>query len=66
MKEIDGRIIILAGFVLALLGVIVPFLMVMHVLKASFLLAFISYATSTAGLILGIVGAALYVRERRR
>ncbi len=66
MKPIDGRIIILVAFVLVLLGAVLPFLMVMQVLKASFPLAFISYAASTGGLILGVVGAAMYVRERRR
>lgn len=66
MKRIDGRGIILLGFVLVLLGVVLPFLMVMHVLEASFPLAFISYAASMGGLILGIIGAAMYVREGRR
>ncbi len=66
MKQFDGRVIILVAFILVLLGAVLPFLMVMRVLEASFLLAFISYATSTGGLILGVIGAAMYVRERRR
>ncbi len=65
MKRIGPRSIILLGFALVLLGVILPFLMVMKVLQPSFLLAFISYAVSLGGLILGIIGAATYVRERR-
>lgn len=66
MKQFDGRVIILVAFILVLLGAVLPFLMVMRVLEASFLLAFISYAASTGGLILGVIGAAMYVRERRR
>jgi hypothetical protein len=58
--------IILVGFALVVLGVVLPFLMVLHVLQSTFFLNFISYAASTAGLILGIVGAALYVRLKRK
>jgi hypothetical protein len=58
--------IILIGFALAVLGVVLPFLMVIHVLESTFFLNFFSYASSTAGLILGIVGAAMHVRLKKK
>ena len=58
--------IILIGFALAVLGAVVPFLMVLHILKSTFFLNFFSYAASLAGLILGIIGAAMYVRLKKK
>jgi len=58
--------IILIGFALAVLGVVLPFLMVLHILKSTFFLNFFSYAASLAGLILGIIGAAMYVRLKKK
>jgi len=58
--------IILAGFILSLLGVALPLLMVMHVLASTFFLNFFSFTASLSGLILGILGASLWVRARRR
>ena len=42
---------------LLLLGVAVAFLMVIHVLKASFVLSFLAYAMSLSGLVLGVSAA---------
>lgn len=56
----------LVGFVLMLFGVIVPFLMVIGEMEPGFLLLFLSYIASLGGLIVGLIGAALYVRERRQ
>jgi hypothetical protein len=58
--------IILIGFTLVVVGVVLPFLMVLHVLKSTFFLNFISYTASTAGLILGVIGAAMNVRLKRK
>ena len=58
--------IILAGFIISLLGVALPLLMVMHVLASTFFLNFFSFTASLSGLILGILGASLWVRARRR
>ncbi len=59
-------LIIGIGFGLVLLGFVIPLLEVMQILKSTFALNFISYAASTTGLILGIVGAALYVSFQRK
>jgi hypothetical protein len=53
------------GFLLVLLGLIVPALMVLDLLPSSFLLAFLSHAASVAGLFMGLIGTAHYSRIDR-
>jgi uncharacterized membrane protein len=57
--------LILIGFVLVLLGAILPFLMVMRILTSTFFLNFFSYGVSVVGLFLGIIGSALLVQYRK-
>lgn len=56
---------ILIGFVLVVIGAVMPFLMVMQIVRSTIFLNFISYAASISGLLLGILGAALYVRNAK-
>ncbi|MCX6036066.1 MAG: hypothetical protein NTV38_14020 [Chloroflexi bacterium] len=58
--------IILIGFALVVLGVVLPFLMVLHILESTFFLNYFSYTASLVGLILGIIGSALYVRLKKK
>jgi len=58
--------LILLGFILSMMGVILPLLMVIQILPSTFFLNFFSYAASLTGLFLGIIGAASYVRENRK
>ena len=58
-------VMIILGFVLLMLGWILPFLMVMHVVPSTFFLNFFSYGVSLIGLILGIIGSSMYVKLRR-
>ena len=53
------------GFVLVLLGAVLPFLIVMQILKSTLFLNFFSYAVSFTGLMLGVIGAALHVRHTK-
>lgn len=57
--------ILMLGFVLVLLGAILPFLMVMRILNSTFFLNFFSYGVSIVGLFLGIIGSALLVQFRK-
>jgi hypothetical protein len=57
-------LIIILGFFMVLAGFVLPFLMVLHEIPSTFFLNFLSFTLSIAGLILGTVGAALYVRLR--
>jgi hypothetical protein len=57
--------IILLGFALVLLGWIIPFLMVLGIIQADFCLSFLSYGASVAGLFMGVIGTAFYVRSSK-
>ncbi|HIC96631.1 TPA: hypothetical protein EYP12_08435 [Candidatus Bipolaricaulota bacterium] len=57
--------LILSGFILVLGGVVLPWLMMIRLIEPNFALCFLSYASSLGGVILGIIGAALYVRSKR-
>lgn len=54
------RFLIALGLTLMLLGIILPFLMVIKILESTFLLNFIASGGSTLGLALGTVGFAMY------
>jgi len=58
------RLIIIA-LVLLIIGVVLPFLMVMELLESTLALNFISAICSTIGLITGFVGIAQYMRARK-
>jgi hypothetical protein len=60
------KFLILIGFFLVLAGAVLPFLMVTRVLASTFLLNFTSFGATMAGLLLGMVGAATYVRVQRK
>jgi hypothetical protein len=62
MMRIHPKKIIAIGFVLVLFGFLAPFLMVIKVIEASYVLSFLSYGASVGGLLLGLVGAAWYSR----
>jgi hypothetical protein len=48
----------LIGFLLVLTGVVLPFLMVLHVLPSTFLLNFLAYGAAVSGLMIGLIGGA--------
>jgi len=54
------------GFVLVLVGFVGPLLMVLKVIEPTFALSFLSHGASVAGLVLGIIGSAMYSRSGRR
>jgi hypothetical protein len=66
MTERHPGSIILIGFLLVLLGAALPWLMVLKVISSTFALNFLAAGASVAGLVLGIIGVAYYVRLRRR
>lgn len=59
------RMLVIGG-TLVVLSVILPLLMVVKVLESTFFLNFFSYIIGVIGTILGLTGAALYVRINRR
>lgn len=65
MKFITPTRLIFIGFLLVLLGVVLPFLMVMEVFESTFFLNFFSFIISLMGVIIGVIGSAYYVRINR-
>lgn len=59
------RFLLGIGVFLMLLGVALPFLMVIQVLKSTFFLNFLSWGASVAGLAFGTIGFAMYSRGRK-
>lgn len=56
---------IVIGFFCVLLGAILPFLIILGFLPSTFFLNFLAYGVSTAGIFLGVIGVATYVRKHR-
>ncbi len=61
---ISPRFLLILGVILMLLGIVLPFLMVAHILESTFFLNFFSWGLSVAGLALGTIGFAMYSRRR--
>ena len=62
----NPKTLLFIAFGLLLFGWSIPFLMVMQMIEANYFLSFLSWAASISGLFLGVVGAATYVRMRKK
>ncbi len=63
----NSRRILWIGFILVLLGFLLPFLMVIRLIPSTFFINFFAFGSSIAGLYLGIIGASgLYVERRHK
>jgi len=60
------RFLLGLGVFLMVLGIILPFLMVIKVLESTFFLNFFSWGASVAGLSFGTIGFALRSRGRKQ
>jgi membrane associated rhomboid family serine protease len=65
MSARNPIILIGIGFILVLAGACLPILMVMQYVQSTFLLNFVAYSASVAGLFLGLIGGATYARSKR-
>ena len=59
------RLLLLLGVAMMLLGIVLPFLMVIKVLESTFLLNFFSWGASVAGLAFGTIGFAMWTKGRK-
>ena len=66
MKGLPFWQIALIGFALVVTGLVLAWLMALRVIPTSFLLGLVSIGTSTAGLMVGLVGSAWQVAQGRR
>lgn len=57
------RLLLSLGVFLMLLGIALPFLMVIQVLESTFFLNFFSWGASVSGLALGTIGFALWSKN---
>jgi hypothetical protein len=53
------RFLLTLGLILLLIGWLIPLLIIMRVIPSTFLLNFLSWGTSVAGLFLGFIGGAM-------
>ena len=66
MKPANPKLLLSIGFVMVTLGMILPFLLVMHILEPTYFLSFLSWFATVIGLFLGFVGSAMYVRLKKQ
>ncbi len=59
------RLLLSLGLILMILGIVLPFLILIRVLESTFFLNFFSWGASVGGLFLGIIGVATWVRKRK-
>jgi hypothetical protein len=55
-----------AGFILLVIGFLLPFLMVLQFLESTLWLNFVAYLTSFFGLIIGLIGIVTYAQVREK
>jgi hypothetical protein len=66
MSTSHTALYLLVALILLALGVVIPFLILMQELESTYLLNFLAFASSVAGLFLGIFTVMLHTREHRR
>ena len=66
MTNINPLILLGVGFLMLIIGWVLPVLMIMKYLESTFLLNFVAYIASFLGLMLGVVGSVLYLTRSRR
>ena len=59
------RFLLGLGLFLMLLGIFLPFMMVIHLIQSTFFLNFFSWGASVTGLALGMIGAAMMTGYRK-
>jgi hypothetical protein len=59
------RFLLSLAVILMLVGIVLPFMMVIKVLESTFFLNFFSWSASVAGLALGTIGFARWSRNKR-
>jgi hypothetical protein len=61
----SSRFLLGLGVFLMLLGILLPFLMLIQVLESTFFLNFLSWGASVAGRAFGTIGFAMYSKGRQ-
>ena len=64
MRSLNKLLII--GFILVVIGSVLPFLIVIEIIESTFLLNLIAYLASIIGIFLGVIGTAHYVGKQKQ
>jgi hypothetical protein len=64
MSRWQPKYLLIVAFLLLVLGFILPFLMILRVIPSTFFLNFLAYTSSVIGLVMGLIGIAVYRRRR--
>lgn len=59
------KLVMVLCLVLMLIGIALPLLMVVRVIESSFLLNFLAYGSSVAGLFLGVLAVMSHTKNKR-
>jgi hypothetical protein len=59
------RFLLILGVIMMLLGIALPFLIVIKILESTFFLNFLAWSLSVAGLAFGTIAIATYSKDRR-
>lgn len=62
----NPKMMMVIGALLMILGVVLPLLMVIKMIESTFLLSFISYGASLAGMVMAFVGLFSYITFHRK
>lgn len=66
IMSVDPKILLGVGFLLLVIGVVLPMLMVLQIIESTFFLDFFSYGASFLGLIVGLIGAFSLIQKSRK
>jgi hypothetical protein len=62
----NPRFLLTFGVTLMLLGIVLPFLMVIHLLESTFFLNFLAWGASVTGLAISTIGFAMHAKVKRQ
>ena len=65
MTNLNPKVLLGVGFLLLVLGVVLPIMMVLQIIPSTFFLNFFSYGASLVGLIMGMIGIMEFVARSR-
>jgi hypothetical protein len=64
--NVTPKRLIIIGFFLVLFGAAMPWFLILGYVKSTFLLNFLIYGASVAGLIMGVMGAAMWSATKKK
>jgi membrane associated rhomboid family serine protease len=66
MKHVTPLRLIWLGFILLVIGFLLPFFMVLQILESTLPMSFVAYFASFFGLIIGLIGIVMHAQAHRK